>query len=170
MLVKNHEQELIFIEIARILMSGLHVVATVVWIGAIIMYLLVIFPGLKEAAGPDPPAFNADMKAMGKRMVRLVDGAILLVIGTGIYLDLNPVEGSYSTGLGEILFPLKLILVLAMVTTHLCRTRLLAPKIGRLTGHGDKTPLARKLSKLQFILAWVNCASRLCVLLLSAAI
>jgi len=157
-------------DLMHILINGLHLVATVVWIGAIFIHLIVVLPGTREALAQNPPAYAATIRSLGTRMVRLVNSAILLIIGTGIYLVLLPDASPIETVSWEILLPVKIIVVAVMVAIHLCRTRLIAPRIGRLTAGGENEVSNRKLGTWQLRLAWVNCVLGLCLLFLSPAI
>lgn len=65
----------------------LHLLATVVWIGGIVMILLVILPGAK-AALRSVPMVSRLMKEITKRFTPMANISILVLIVTGIVIVL----------------------------------------------------------------------------------
>jgi uncharacterized membrane protein len=144
----------------------LHLLAAVVWIGAMIMLLLVIIPSAKEVLGTDS-TFKRFIKSVGKKMTFLVNVSIAVLIITGIILSISADEN--SNGLSVIL-AIKLAFVFAMVGIHLCRNKVIAPRLEQMAVREPASESFIKLQKLQMNLVWANLNLGILVLFLSMAL
>jgi uncharacterized membrane protein len=140
-----------------------HLLATVVWIGAMIILMLIIIPSAR-ATLKDKNTFKEFMNLIGKKMTFLVNISIILLILTGIALGilLDVVTADWI-----VLLILKHIIVLAMVTIHICRIKIIAPRIGRRVKEDPSSREFLKLKTLQINLVWVNLTLGIIVLLFS---
>ena len=68
------------------LLDLLHLLATVVWIGAMITLLLVIIPSAKKTLLSNENTFKDFMKVIGKKMTLMVNISILIFFITGVAL------------------------------------------------------------------------------------
>lgn len=133
----------------------LHLLATVIWIGGIMMILLVILPGAKESL-ESAPMIKRLMKEITKRFTPMANISILVMIATGIviahyeqnftgFLDFN---NSWNV----VMF-LKHLLVALMIIIHFYRGLILNPKIGKLSAEINnsqvESSLAPKVTRLQ---------------------
>ncbi len=126
----------------------LHLLATVIWIGGIMMILSVILPGAKESL-ESAPMIKRLMKEITKRFTPMANISILIMILTGIVianyekkftglLDFNTL---WST-----VMSLKHFLVALMVIIHFYRGLMLNRIIGRLSSRISKSEVASPLS------------------------
>lgn len=146
------------------LLEWLHMLATVVWIGAMLILMLVIIPSAKKTLLPNETTFKDFMKAIGKKMTLLVNISILIFFFTGIVLGI--LIESKPTDWFTILI-IKHMIVFVMVVIHVCRIKVIAPRLER---KRKEDPLSRtfmKLKKFQMNLVWVNLMLGITVLLLS---
>jgi uncharacterized membrane protein len=67
-------------------MGWLHLLATAVWIGAMVVLLFVIIPSGREVLGANSE-FKKFMKSIGKRITLLVNISIIVLVITGIGLS-----------------------------------------------------------------------------------
>ena len=135
----------------------LHLLATVVWIGGIVMILFVILPGAKTAL-ESPPLQSKLMKGVAKRFTPMANISILVLIVTGIAITYR--EKNF-TGLFNFNNPwnvamfLKHSFVTLMIIIHFYRGLILTPKIGRLSAQiqsdelQKSSSLSSKVAKLQ---------------------
>lgn len=143
------------------LVTFLHDLFTVVWIGGLFTLILTVLPAAKKVWGPGPQVKQL-LDAIQKRLSPLVYGSIVGLALTGLLLARrNPAFGGlfsfanpYAAGLAA-----KHLLMLAMVAVTLVRSVALRPR-GR-----PRTPRQEKLS---LALLLVNGALGLVVLFLSA--
>lgn len=147
-------------------MEWLHLLATVVWIGAMIVLLFVIIPSAKEVLGTDS-TFKKLIKSTGKRMTFLVNVSIVVLIITGIVLSISADEN--STG-WSITLMIKHAVVFAMVAIHFCRNKVIAPKLEQMAIKEPPSESLIKLQKFQMNLVWVVLTLGILVLLLSVAL
>ncbi len=133
----------------------LHLVATVVWIGGIVMILLVILPGAKESL-ESAPMIKRLMKEIARRFTPMANISIFIVILTGIVIAYYDKR---FTGLLELnnswnsVMLLKHLLVALMVIIHFYRGLRLNPKIGSLSSRISESeaasPLSSRVAKYQ---------------------
>lgn len=152
---------MIITNILTLVIGWLHLLATVVWIGAMFVLLFVILPAAKEALGSNS-TFKKMIKSVGKRMTFWVNVSIIVLIITGIVF--SAISERTSTGTSLIL---KHVLVSAMIVIHLSRNKIIAPKLEKIALEDPSNQLLIKLKKLQIDLVWVNLFLGTVVLLLS---
>ncbi|KKK82261.1 hypothetical protein LCGC14_2805150 [marine sediment metagenome] len=134
------------------IIDWLHLIATIIWIGAMIILLLIVIPSVKNSLQNEEIS-NKFMKSIGKKMTFLVNISIILLIITGIFLGIF--LGIKSTD-WVILLILKHLTVLIMVVIHICRIKIIAPLLQK---KGKENPTSKsylKLKSLQMNLVWVN--------------
>lgn len=143
-------------ELALIIVYGLHLLATVIWVGGITFVLLVAMPSAREVMGVDAGRI---MSAITKRFTPLANYSILLLIITGIALTgLN----KHYSGIGNLLdsnwgiaLGLKHVVVLAMISIHFYRGLILTPKIAKATSVEERSSwqkLSLNLVQTNFVL------------------
>jgi len=154
-----------------------HLLATVVWIGGMVMILLVILPGAK-AALESAPTVGRLMKDIARRFTPMANISILVLIVTGIAITYQ--ERNFSGFLDfnhtwpAVMF-LKHSFVALMIIIHFYRGLILNPKIGKLSAQADKSQKSSaipspvgKLQKFSLNLVKTNLALGMIVLLLTA--
>ena len=146
------------------LLELVHLLATVAWIGAMTVLLLVIIPSAKKTLLPKETTFRDFMKTIGKKMTLLVNISILIFFITGIALGI--LKESKSTDWFTILI-IKHIIVFVMVVIHVCRIKVIAPRLERKRKEDPSSRSFMKLKKFQMNLVWVNLIIGIIVLLLS---
>ena len=146
------------------LLEFLHLLATVAWIGAMTLLLLVIIPSAKKFLLPNETTFKDFMKAIGKKMTLLVNITILIFFITGIALGI--LKELKSTDWFTILI-IKHIIVFVMVVIHVCLIKIIAPQLERKRKEDPSSRSFMKLKKFQMNLVWVNLMLGNIVLLLS---
>lgn len=147
-------------DIIIVIMNLLHLIATIVWIGAMAMLLFVIVPSAKHMLGPSP-TFKELVKSIGKRTTSLVNVSIVVLIITGVILA---IFAKSSATWSQVLM-IKHAVVLVMVAIHLSRNKVIAPKLKKMALKDSTSHSFVKLQKLQRILIWVNLALGIMVLL-----
>ncbi len=147
-----------------VLLEWLHLLATVAWIGAMTLLLLVIIPSAKKTLLANETTFKDFMKAIGKKMTLLVNISILIFFITGIALGI--LKESKSTDWFTILI-IKHIIVFLMVGIHICRLKVIAPYLERKAKEDPSSRSFMKLKKFQMNLVWINLIIGIIVLLLS---
>ncbi|MFQ6083389.1 MAG: hypothetical protein ACE5WD_08520 [Candidatus Aminicenantia bacterium] len=133
----------------------LHLLATVVWIGGIVMILLVILPGTKAALEP-APIVGRLMKNITKRFTPMANVSILVLIVTGIVITYSEknftVFLDFSNSWNTVMF-LKHSFATLMIIIHFYRGLVLIPKIGRLStqvnNSKESSSLSSQIAKLQ---------------------
>ena len=126
----------------------LHLLATVVWIGGIVMILFVILPGARGAL-ESAPMLGRLMKEITKRFTPMANVSILVLIVTGIFIlqyEENFTGFSDKKNLWNIIMFLKHFLVAVMILIHFYRGLVLTPKIGRLSLQTNELPEPSSLS------------------------
>ena len=146
------------------LLEYLHILATVAWIGAMTLLLLVIIPSAKKTLLPNETTFKDLMKAIGKKMTLLVNISILIFFITGFALGI--LKETKTTEWSTVLI-IKLIIVFLMVGIHICRLKVIAPYLERKVKEDPLSRTFMKLKKFQMNLVWVNLMLGIIVLLLS---
>ena len=128
-----------------------HLLATVVWIGGIVMILLVILPGAKTAL-ESPPIQGKLMKDVVKRFTPMANISILVLIVTGIvitYYEKNFTSFfDFNNPWNTVMF-LKHLFVILMIIIHFYRSLILTPKIGRLSAQSNELQNPSKAARLQ---------------------
>lgn len=154
----------------------LHLLATVVWIGGIVMILLVILPAAKNAL-ESAPIVSKLMKEITKRFTPMANVSILVLIITGIIILQS--EKNFTGFLDfknpwNIVMLLKHFLVAIMILIHFYRGLILTPKIGRLStqtneslGSSSSSFNIAKLQRFSLNLVKTNLVLGVTVLLLT---
>jgi len=125
----------------------LHILATVVWIGGIVMILLVILPGAKAAL--ESPMQSRLMKDVAKRFTPMANISILALIVTGIvitYYEKNFTSILDFNNTWNVILFIKHLLVALMIVIHFYRGLILNPKIGRLSSQVNESQVTPSLS------------------------
>lgn len=154
----------------------LHLMATVIWIGGIMMILLVILPGAKESL-ESAPIIKRLMKEITKRFTPMANISILFVILTGLVITFYEKNFTgllkFDNLLNSVML-LKHFLVVVMVIIHFYRGLALNPKIGRLSSKIIESKVTSSLSsrvtrlqKLSLDLVKVNFALGMIVLMVT---
>jgi uncharacterized membrane protein len=157
----------------------LHLLATVVWIGGIVMILLVILPGAKTAL-ESTPMLSRLMKDIAKRFTPLANISILVLIFTGVVILYYEKEFTrfldFSNPWSAIMFS-KHFLVVLMVIIHFYRGLILNPRIGKLSSQLNEVQMTsslsskvRELQKFSLNLVRTNLGLGLIVLLLTGVL
>ncbi len=123
----------------------LHLLATVVWIGGIVMILLVILPGAKTAL-ESAPMVSKLMKEITKRFTPMANISILVLVATGIVIAFHEENFLGFTDFNSpwnVIMLLKHFLVALMIIIHFYRGLILNPKIGRLSSQSNDSQVAR---------------------------
>ena len=126
----------------------LHLLATVVWIGGIVMILFVILPGAKTAL-ESPSIQGKLMKDVVKRFTPMANISILVLIITGIvitYYEKNFTSILDFNNTWNVILFIKHLLVALMIVTHFYRGLILNPKIGRLSSQVNESQVTSSLS------------------------
>ena len=145
-----------------------HLLATVIWIGGIILILLVILPSAKVAL-ESAPVVGRLMQEITKRFTPMANISILVLIVTGVVFISH--EKNF-TGFLDFMNPwnlvmlLKSLLVAVMIIIHFYRGLILNPKIERLSGQVENPQVVR-LRKYSSNLVKTNLALGVAVLLVS---
>lgn len=147
-------------EIVFALVTFLHDLFTVIWIGGLFTLGLIVLPTARQVFGPGPDTKRL-MASIQKRLSKFICVSIVGLIVTGVLLSRsNPsfqglfsFANSYSTALG-----LKHIAVIAMIIIMLYRSLVLGRK---------KSPLTPSQEKLSVALLFANLVIGIVVLLLS---
>ena len=151
-------------------MNWLHLVAVVVWIGAMISNVLVLLPSARESL--EPPVMGRLMGSIMRRTRRLVYASITILLVTGViimllnkhYLGLLDLGNSWT-----VFLLMKHIFVAILIILGVYMFEVLAPKLGRIAAKGPSPVLAR-LQKLQVRLGMAGVITALIVLLFTAVI
>lgn len=147
-----------------VLIDLLHLLATVVWMGAMIILLLVIIPSAKKTLLPNETTLKEFMKVIGKKMTLLVNISILIFFITGITLGILK-ETKTTEWFTSLL--VKHIIVILMVVIHICRLKVIAPYLKRKAKADPLNSTFLRMKKLQMNLVWVNLILGILVLLFS---
>jgi uncharacterized membrane protein len=133
-----------------------HLLATVMWIGGIVMIILVILPGAK-ATLESASMVKSLMKDISKRFTPMANISILVLIVTGIVIAYNEKNFTdffdFNNPWNAVMF-LKHFLVALMIIIHFYRGLILNPKIGKLSSKTNESQeasslLSSKVTKLQ---------------------
>ncbi len=146
----------------------LHFLATVVWIGGIIMILLVILPSAKTSL-ESAPMISGLMKEITKHFTLMANISIFILIVTGIVIAFYNKNFTNILDLSNhwnLVMFLKHIFVALMIIIHFYRGLILNPKIGKLSLQVDDSQIA-KLRKYSLDLVKANLVLGLVVLFVS---
>ncbi len=151
-------------------MNWLHLVATVVWIGAMVTNVLTLLPSARESL--EPPAMGRLMGAVMTRSRRLVYASIIVLLVTGVttmllnkhYLGLLDLGNSWT-----VFLLVKHIFVVILIILGVYMFEVLAPKLGRMAAKGPSPELAQ-LQKLQLRIGTAGVITALIVLLFTAVV
>ncbi len=137
------------------LSNFLHLTATIIWIGGIMMILLVILPGAKESL-ESAPMTKRIMKEITKRFTPMANISILVIILTGLviaFYEKNFTGFLEFNNLWSSVMFLKHILVVVMVIIHFYRGLLLNPRIAGISSKINEpmvaSPLSSRVQRLQ---------------------
>lgn len=150
-------------ELLILLIYWLHLLATVIWIGAMIILMVIIIPSAKQIL-KDELTYNRFLKVIGKKITLLVNIAILILIVTGIFLGILINLESMND---FIILVVKHILVSIMVGIHIGRIFLIAPRLERKSKVDSKNSSFKRLKSLQMNLVWLNLILGLIIVFLS---
>ena len=150
----------VILSVTYLTTEWLHLLATAVWIGAMVVLLFVIIPSGREVL--EDSEFKKLMKSAGKRITSLVNISIIALVITGIVLGIEKDTGWSSTLLA------KHVMVFAMIAIHLSRNKIIGPKLEQMVAQKSSGKSFIRLQKLQMNLVWVNLALGILVLFLSA--
>jgi uncharacterized membrane protein len=145
------------------LVEWVHLLASVVWIGAIVILLFAITPGVREVLGTDP-AMRRVMKSIGMRITRLVNWSIVALVATGVSLM---VLGSEIQEGRLLALATKHTMVAIMIAVHLGRWKVVAPRLSIAESQDPASRLSEGLRKLNMNLVWSNLALGVVVMFLS---
>lgn len=150
-------------DLAIWLVEWAHLLASVVWIGAIVILLFAITPGAREVSGTDPATAKV-MRSIGMRITRLVNRSIVVLVATGVSLMVlgNGVQEDRSLALAA-----KHIAVVIMIAVHVGRWKILAPRLSIAESKDPADRHSRRLRKLDLNLVWFNLALGATVISLS---
>lgn len=151
-------------DILLTVVTWIHLLSAVVWIGGIFFILFVALPTAKETL--EQP--GKLMGAIGKRFVPMANISILLIFLTGIFMGLSTHKVTNFSNLWPQTLFVKVLIALVMTGIHFYRGLVLAPKIGRLTAEGGHFEQAEKLQKLSLNLVKTNLVIGVTVLFLTA--
>ncbi len=116
-------------ELLLTLASWLHLVAAVTWIGGIGFVIFIAIPSARQIMGADAGKLVGEIS---RRFTLVANCSIVLLVLTGLAMpvltDGNPVPAA-NENYWLALLAAKILLVLAMITIHIYRGRVLAPKI-----------------------------------------
>ena len=146
----------------------LHFLATVVWIGGIIMILLVILPSAKTSL-ESAPMISGLMKEITKHFTLMANISIFILIVTGIVVAFYNKNFTNILDLSNhwnLVMFLKHIFVALMIIIHFYRGLILNPKIGKLSLQVDDSQIA-KLRKYSLDLVKANLVLGVVVLVVS---
>ena len=155
------------------LANWLHMLATVIWIGGMIIFPFVLVPAARQVLG-EGPAMGKLMGAAAKRfaplailsmVVLLVTGMVMMMASSG-YSGMGDIQGRWAT-----VMLLKHVLVLVMMAIGIYMGAVIMKKMQKLAGTGEGPPsdpqALAKLQALQMKLAKINLVLALVVLLLT---
>lgn len=150
-------------QIVFAVMTFLHDLFTVVWIGGLITLGITVLPSARKVLGMGPQTKQL-MDAIQKRLSVLVYVSIVVLIVTGLLLSNQSAafQGLFRfNNPYAIVLSLKHILVLGMVAVAVLRSVALARRVG------PPGPGQEKQEKLKMALLFLNIAMGILVLLLS---
>ncbi len=153
-------------QVALFVLSFLHLLATVMWIGGMATNILVTLPSAREVL--EPAVSGRLIGAITKRFRRLVWGSLITLLLSGVPLTLL---NENFAGLGRIdntwsqVVLVKHLFVIAAVLLSVYSFEVLTPKMARLAAKGP-SPELLKAQKLQLRMASTGFVLGLIILLL----
>jgi uncharacterized membrane protein len=145
----------------------LHILATVVWIGGIVMILLVILPSATTALESAPK--TKLMTEITRRFTPMANISILVLVATGIVIAFHQEKFSGLMDFNNswsVITLVKHVLVALMIIIHFYRGLILNPKIGRLSSERNDSQVTR-LQRFSLDLVKTNLVLGMMVLLLT---
>jgi len=147
--------------------NWLHLIATVVWIGAMAFNLLILLPSMRETL--EPPTMGKLMGTVMKRFRTFVYASMVVLAVTGVVMNL--LNKSYlgillMGNLWSIVTLIKHIFTAALVITAIYAFEGLAPQVSGLAAKGPSPELAQ-LQKKQMNLAYTGFVLGIIILLLT---
>lgn len=150
--------------------NWLHLVAVVVWIGAMIGNVLTLLPSARESL--EPPVMGRLMGSIMKRSRRLVYASIIVLLVTGVIMMILNKEYLGPLDLGNswtVFLLVKHIFVAILIILGVYMFEVLAPKLGQMAAKGPSPELAQ-MQKLQVRLGTAGVITALIILLFTAVI
>lgn len=148
-------------------MNWLHLMATVVWIGGVTTIFLVIHPVANKIL--EPPAAGKLMLGITKRLRGLVYLCMVILVGTGIVIQMMDVKfaGFNFSDSWTLTLVIKHILTVVFIVIAFYIFQGLLPKMMKLAAKGPSPEIA-KLQKKQFFFGSTNLVIAFIILLLTA--
>lgn len=150
--------------------NWLHLMATVAWIGGMIVNFTIVLPSMGKAL--DPPTAGKFIGIMMKKYRVMVYMAILILLITGFIISLADGEvGKYFdfNESSSIYFTIKHILVLFMVVLSVISFEVVGPKVAKTAAAGPSPKLA-KMQTMQKSLGMVALLTGILIVLFSVMI
>lgn len=153
-----------------VLLKWLHLMATVAWIGGMLINFLVYIPAIGRVL--EPPVAGRLMGSVMKRFRLLVYVAMGILLLSGSLMGIMhsraasavPSGGSYV-----VLLFLKILIFTIMVLLAIYAFEILAPKVARIAASGPSSKLSR-YQKFQKVLAMAGFFLGIIVIAISAAL
>ncbi|MBN1147412.1 MAG: hypothetical protein JXA78_09155 [Anaerolineales bacterium] len=145
------------------LMSFLHDLFTVIWMGGLIVTVISFLPALKDGLGPGPQVKKV-MMAFQKRQSLWVYISMVGLVATGLVMTHRSSDFEHLFGFGNlysVALSLKHILVIVLIGITLYRTLVLGRNLAGMTPEKER---------LNFKLLLVNAALAVAVLLVSGLV
>ncbi|MBD3194226.1 MAG: hypothetical protein GF317_04170 [Candidatus Lokiarchaeota archaeon] len=139
-------------ELLILIIDWLHLFATIIWIGAMVILMVIIIPSTKEIL-KDELLNKRFLKVIGKKITLLVNISIIIIIITGIILGILINLESVND---IVVLIVKHILVSIMVCIHIGRIIIIAPRLERKSKENPENSSFKRLQKLQMNLVWIN--------------
>ncbi|MGQ9632179.1 MAG: CopD family protein [bacterium] len=160
-----------------VIIAWLHLLATVIWIGGMAFYVLVLIPSL---AAIDPPQRGRLLGVLIKRYAPIAWGSVILLIVTGVLITVNraALDALSRTAPYRIVLAIKHVIVLAMVAIGAITSFVIGPKLMAPPPKPEEAssgpppagppPEVMKLQRRSATLGNINLALGVIVLLLTA--
>ncbi len=110
-----------------ILLSWLHLIAAVFWVGGMLFLSLVAVPLLKGSA--DPALAQRWFIGVAKRFRKFVWIAIGILVPTGVFLLSHQIDLFAPLSSWPIVLIVKLIFVVLLIATSITHDRIIGPKV-----------------------------------------
>lgn len=130
-------------------MNWLHLLATVAWIGGIVINMLVLSPAAKESL--EPPMMMRLWGAVMKKFRKMVYVCMAVFVGTGIVMMIMNSGYSSSFDFGDtwtLFLVIKHVAVIVLIIMAIYMLQSVFPKLAKLAAKGPSPELA-KADKLQ---------------------
>jgi uncharacterized membrane protein len=149
-------------------MNWLHLLATVVWIGGIVINVMVISPAAKESL--EPPMMMRLWGSLMKRFRKMVYVSMGIFIATGIVMMMMNSAYASTFDFGDtwtLVLVLKHIFVLILIGMAIYMLEFVFPRMKKLAAKGPSPELA-KADKLQRMVGATNLLLGLIILAFTA--